>query len=76
MTTILGISGSLRRGLVQRGAAARGRRLDARPARRSRSRTIKGIPLYDGDVEAASGVPGAVAQLKEQIVARRRRCCS
>jgi NAD(P)H-dependent FMN reductase len=32
-------------------------------------RTIKGIPLYDGDVEATSGLPAAVAELKEQIVA-------
>jgi chromate reductase len=31
--------------------------------------TIQGIPLYDGDVEAAQGIPPAVTQLKEQIAA-------
>lgn len=32
-----------------------------------RSRTIAGIPLYDGDVEAESGIPAPVAALKEEI---------
>ncbi|GBL44521.1 NADPH-dependent FMN reductase [Sulfuriferula multivorans] len=31
--------------------------------------TIKGIPLYDGDVEASEGIPQAVAALKDQIAA-------
>ncbi len=31
--------------------------------------TIRGIPLYDGDVEAAEGVPEQVAALKEVIAA-------
>jgi chromate reductase, NAD(P)H dehydrogenase (quinone) len=31
--------------------------------------TIRGIPLYDGDVEAAEGVPEQVAALKEAIAA-------
>ena len=31
--------------------------------------TIKGIPLYDGDVEAARGIPEPVARLKDQIAA-------
>ena len=30
--------------------------------------TIRGIPLYDGDVEAAEGIPPAVTALKEAIV--------
>ncbi|AIY41443.1 NADPH-dependent FMN reductase [Collimonas arenae] len=29
--------------------------------------TIKGIPLYDGDLEQAEGIPAAVTVLKEQI---------
>jgi len=29
--------------------------------------TIRGIPLYDGDLEAESGLPEAVTRLKEQI---------
>jgi chromate reductase, NAD(P)H dehydrogenase (quinone) len=31
--------------------------------------SIKGIPLYDGDVEAASGIPAIVAALKDKIAA-------
>jgi NAD(P)H-dependent FMN reductase len=31
--------------------------------------SIKGIPLYDGDVETTQGLPDAVVQLKERIVA-------
>ena len=31
--------------------------------------TIRGIPLYDGDVEAAEGLPAPVVALKEAIVA-------
>lgn len=31
--------------------------------------TIRGIPLYDGDVETAEGIPGPVVSLKEAIVA-------
>lgn len=29
--------------------------------------TVRGIPLYDGDVEAAEGVPARVSELKELI---------
>jgi NAD(P)H-dependent FMN reductase len=68
MTTIVGISGSLRAGsfnsALLRAAVA------AMPAGATLEiGSIKGIPLYDGDVEAASGVPPAVVGLKEQIVA-------
>jgi NAD(P)H-dependent FMN reductase len=31
--------------------------------------SIKGIPLYDGDVEEAQGIPPVVSDLKERIVA-------
>jgi NAD(P)H-dependent FMN reductase len=31
--------------------------------------SIKGIPLYDGDVEISQGIPDPVAKLKERIVA-------
>jgi NAD(P)H-dependent FMN reductase len=68
MTTIIGISGSLRAGSINsallRAAAAAmpsGAELDIG--------TIKGIPLYDGDVEAAQGVPESVTALKQRIVA-------
>ncbi|QNP40716.1 NADPH-dependent FMN reductase [Lysobacter solisilvae (ex Woo and Kim 2020)] len=67
MTTILGISGSLRRGsfntalLRAAQAATAGSDFDVQLA------TLHGIPLYDGDLEHAQGMPAAVATLKEQI---------
>jgi NAD(P)H-dependent FMN reductase len=66
--TIVGISGSLRQGsynsMLLRAAAA------AAPAGAAIDiASIRGIPLYDGDDEAASGVPPAVDALKARIVA-------
>jgi NAD(P)H-dependent FMN reductase len=68
MTTIVGISGSLRTGsfnsALLRAAAA------AMPAStKLEIGSIKGIPLYDGDVEAAQGLPKAVVELKDRIAA-------
>ncbi|HVJ29902.1 MAG TPA: NADPH-dependent FMN reductase [Gammaproteobacteria bacterium] len=67
MTTILGLSGSLRTGsfnssLLRAAAASmpNGVMLEIG--------TIKGIPLYDGDVEA-QGLPDTVVKLKERVVA-------
>ena len=67
MTTIVGISGSLRAGsfnsaLLRAAAAAMPQDVNLETA------TIKGIPLYDGDVEAR-GIPDAVVKLKERVVA-------
>src|SRR5260370_21715900 len=67
MTRVLGISGSLRRGSYNSAllrAAARFMPEDATLEVAS----LRGIPLYDGDVEA-QGIPAAVSQLKEAIVA-------
>jgi len=66
MPRIIGVSGSLRRGsfnsMLLRAAVA------AAPAGTTiEVAAIRGIPLYDGDVEAESGLPEAVARLKEQI---------
>jgi chromate reductase len=68
MARIVGISGSLRHGSYNtsllRAAAALvpdGTTLEVT--------TLHGIPLYDGDVESASGLPAAVTALKEQVVA-------
>jgi NAD(P)H-dependent FMN reductase len=68
MTTIIGISGSLRAkslnsALLRAAANAmpQGAKLEIA--------TIKGIPLYDGDAEAAQGLPDAVVKLKERVMA-------
>ncbi|MGE5469454.1 MAG: NADPH-dependent FMN reductase [Bacteroidota bacterium] len=66
MLTLIGLSGSLRRGsynsAVLRAAAT------MMPANSElRIESIAGIPLYDGDSETASGVPEPVARLKQAI---------
>jgi len=68
MITLIGLSGSLRRGsynsAVLRAAAS------LMPADSElRIESIAGIPLYDGDAEATSGVPDPVSQLKDAIAA-------
>ena len=70
MTTMLGISGSLRKGSFNTSLLNAAVSLMPEGAQLEIG-TIKGIPLYDGDVEAASGSPDAVKALKEQIVAAR-----
>jgi chromate reductase len=66
MITILGLSGSLRQtslnAMLLRNAAA-----FIQPDAQVEIGSIKGIPLYDGDVEASSGVPQAVENLKSRI---------
>jgi chromate reductase len=67
MSHIIGLAGSLRAGsynaaLLRSAASLTPAGSDVTIA------TLRGIPLYDGDVEA-SGVPDAVQKLKEQIVA-------
>jgi NAD(P)H-dependent FMN reductase len=67
MVKLLGISGSLRRASYNSALLRAATRLmppDAQLAVAS----IRGIPLYDGDVEA-QGIPAAVSELKEAVVA-------
>jgi chromate reductase len=64
--TIVGFSGSLRHGSYNSMLlAAAGEILGASLEIAS----IRGIPLYDGDVETESGVPETVRELKERIAA-------
>ncbi|TLD72349.1 NAD(P)H-dependent oxidoreductase [Phragmitibacter flavus] len=66
MIKILGISGSLRRGsintaLLQAMVEAGGDEVSVEV------KTLHGIPLYDGDVEEAEGIPAAVSKLAEAM---------
>ena len=64
---ILGLSGSLRKASFI-SALLRAAAQSMPPGAELDIGTIAGIPLYDGDLEAAEGLPGPVAELKEQIV--------
>ncbi len=68
MTRIVGISGSLRAGSLNSAllraavqAAPSGMTIDIA--------SIRGIPLYDGDVETSDGIPQPVVDLKTRIMA-------
>jgi NAD(P)H-dependent FMN reductase len=68
LTHIVGISGSLRAGSFN-SALLRAAAQAAPPGTTVEIGAIKGIPLYDGDLEAADGVPHAAELLKSRIVA-------
>lgn len=68
MVTLLGISGSLRKGslntaLLKAATEIKGEGYTLEAA------GIQGIPLYDGDLEEAEGIPAAVTALKDKIIA-------
>lgn len=67
MTTLIGISGSLRRGSFNT-ALLRAATALLPPDTTLELRTLHGIPLYDADVESGEGIPVSVAALKEAIV--------
>jgi chromate reductase len=68
MTTIIGIAGSLRTASFN-SALLRAAAELMPPDSQLEIATIKGIPLYDGDFEAAEGIPQQVAALKDRIAA-------
>jgi chromate reductase, NAD(P)H dehydrogenase (quinone) len=66
MTRIIGIAGSLRQGSYN--AALLRTAVELAPAGCTLEiATIRDIPLYDGDLETRSGIPAAVAVLKDIV---------
>src|SRR5438045_7991533 len=63
---IVGIAGSLRSGSFN-AALLRAAAEECPPGASIEIESIRGIPLYDGDVEAAEGIPPRAAELKERI---------
>ena len=70
MTTILGLSGSLRRASFNTGLLRAAAELapELTPAGTTILQgAIREVPLYDADLEAASGLPASVQQLQAQL---------
>jgi chromate reductase, NAD(P)H dehydrogenase (quinone) len=67
MIKLLGISGSLRRASYNSALLRAATRLMP-PEAQLEVASIRGIPLFDADVEA-QGIPAAVSELKEAVVA-------
>ena len=65
---LIGLSGSLRKGSINTGLLRAAAEL-APAGVELEVRTLHGIPLYDGDLEAGQGAPAAVTELKEAIAA-------
>ena len=66
MTTILGLSGSLRRASFNSGILRAASEL-APSGITVLQGTIREVPLYDADLEAAQGIPPAVQTLQAQL---------
>ena len=68
MTKIFGLSGSLREGSFNAGLLRAAAEVvpDGRDVIVG---TIRGVPLYDGDVEATAELPAEVQRLKDQLAA-------
>jgi NAD(P)H-dependent FMN reductase len=68
MTTLIGLSGSLRRGSFNTALLRTAATLMPADAT-LQIHTLHDIPLYDADLEASAGLPERVAALKEAIAA-------
>lgn len=68
MTTIVGLSGSVRKGSFN-AALLRVAAAECPTGAQIHIESIAGIPLYNGDEEAAHGIPAEVARLKDAIAA-------
>jgi len=68
ITTIVGLSGSLRRGSLNTALLHAAAQLMPDDAKLE-VKTIHGIPLYNADEEQAGGIPPVVSELKENIAA-------
>ena len=66
MPTIVGLAGSLRKGSFNEALLRAAIEL-APSGTTVEHASIRGIPLYDGDAEAASGIPETVQKLKDKI---------
>jgi chromate reductase, NAD(P)H dehydrogenase (quinone) len=65
-TTVIGLSGSLRQGSYN-SALLRAMAELTPPELTIDIQSIRGIPLYDGDVEKSDGIPAVVEDLKDRI---------
>jgi NAD(P)H-dependent FMN reductase len=68
MKTVIGLAGSIRKGSFNGSLLAAAAQL-APPELEIDIATIRGIPLYDGDLEREQGVPPIVEALKDRIAA-------
>jgi NAD(P)H-dependent FMN reductase len=66
MALLVGLSGSLRRHSYNSGLLRAAQALMPEGSRLEIA-SIAGVPLYNGDVEAETGLPAAVTALKESI---------
>jgi len=68
MANLVGVAGSLRKGSYNRALLRAAQQMVAQGSELAIA-TIDGIPLYDGDREAAEGIPPAVVALKDAFAA-------